>query len=326
MNGKFLSLPKTAAALVLVAALVLSVGCSKSSDTQAVSEIAPPPETNAADLLVSPLGPLLNPRPKDYSIEQLRELLTGWLSLDRLGPPDYIEFRVRKLSEPDALPDIFLHLIPATFKSGETPVSVCRLGSAWGEVYALILEPIESPIGDRICIFQHGHKNLPGFWRDYSSVILQVRDSGQRVILPLQPHMAFDDDEFLVFHKLHLLGLSLMGLRVAQTRLLLTWLLTENPKAQITFMGHSGGSMIGYYTSAVDPRIEAVALDHLTCPDQLLKDRIHCESVAGLYYLKAKERTDCRLRTDILQAGRYFRDSYDFPDRQALARWLIEPQ
>ena len=275
------------------------------------------PETVAPSLVRFPrnysgasIETMLREVPREsLSAEALRDAAPGYLRPPRVGPSDLLSATSRPV-----------HL-PGADGSG-VPAIEWRLATTLGRFRVYELKPAGSRPPGRLCIAQHGHEGFDDFWSRFRETLTKVQAAGVPVFVPWQTDLIGEDVDFAGAHQLLLLGTTLMGVRVSFDRLLLDHVTRLYPGARVEMVGHSGGSMVAYFTSVVDPRIDALAVDYRTGTEALLSGAMHCESVPGLYSYNPPEGP---LRLDAARAAHAVEQPYGYPDREALVRWILDP-
>lgn len=259
----------------------------------------------------------LRPRNSNLPVDLIRSRARRNLALDRFGDYQIVGNQTLGPSFPAAsvLENIF------AARGGEQPriTRITTPGVYWDCPLLLLDKKTPSRPVKRVMIFQHGHNHYRGDWQAFSDIFPPIWEADIPILLPLEPTDSMCTDAIST-HLLHLYDLSRMGLLVRQTQTYLDYVKKNYPGAEIVFVGHSGGATLGYFTSVVDDRIDAFALDHYLSGEHHL-GLFHCESVRGL--------NNCfddkgNLRLDLLQAKRFHSQQYGYPDRDRLVSWILD--
>ena len=254
------------------------------------------------------------------STAELRAIVPDLLALSELGPRTLLGQTRAKAIIPDDFPPRYGPITGPEMES--MGCDLVTLRTAIGPIRFL---EIASPVAastppDKLVVFQHGHGDAVIDWRAFAPLFRELLAQNVVVILPIQPATDFCNDA-LMSRRLLLLNRSMMGVRVALESTVIEFVKNRWNPVEVIFVGHSGGSMWGYFTSAVDDRIDAIAFDHFTGTSGAMMDVTHCETVRGLIYFA--DPVSGGNRMDILHARRTYVQNYGYPDRQALLDWIV---
>ena len=258
-----------------------------------------------------PYARLFAPPAVPLTANELRGRLPAWLGMDQIPP-----FAVETV-EREAI---------GSWEGVACKGTRYRLGTSFGVRWLVRLEPEAAANRKWVLLVRHGHEGPAAFAAQFGDLLQRLSSTGCVIYLPLD-EVPERVDEYFAVHVLDLLDRSLMGARVAELRGMLDRIQGENPGARVIVIGHSMGSMVGYYGACLDDRVAALATDYCTDVNHELGDLRHCESVRGLYQLLVPEsaetaRTKCRLRPDVPRTAITFHQPYGYPDRDALVAWV----
>ena len=258
--------PQRIPAAVAVLCVVAALGGARGS---ACSRSAPPPPQNSTHVEPSEccVNQALNPDPivaglrarlRPLPVEEARRRLPEWLRLAALGGRAIHGARISpaRVPEPEGNQDLGKDIVPV-------PAVAVDLDTALGAMRLYRIDPKSPASRPRcVCILQHGHGNVTTDWPVFARLVADLQNAGIPAVVPQLPMMEFGCREYGNASLLNAVDLTLMGVLVHLERTVLDWIEREFPGAAVVYVGHSGGSVVGYYASALDARITAMAMGY----------------------------------------------------------------
>ena len=157
-----------------------------------------------------------------------------------------------------------------------------------GDMEVIFLMPPEASSPGPAIVGLHGHEdNGDDFRNEYMGSVLA--DAGYFVVMPSFRAMRLEgeerEDQKVSLYLLRY-GLSLMGVRVYETLLLLKYLryLPTVDNHRIGIMAHSGGNAVAALVVRLTDFVSVRVADYFSPYLSLYKDHLHCETVPGLYH------------------------------------------
>ena len=308
------------ALLSLAAAIAVFAGPEAAGEVEAQRTCPPAEFTQAAFAPCAwdelPIAEILRAPAVVRPADEVRADLPDWLRLPALPTPAIRGATLDAATDPPGDTRLLADDSGAIVRGQ----SLLTLDTTLGTVTAVVLRPESEAHPARVLVLQHGHEGLAVAWRDLGWVAEAARAKGWTVVLPIQP-AATPAADHTASMRLHLLGRSMMGVRVAVDRLVLDWIGSDLGVTHVSFVGHSMGSVVGFLLSSLDPRVRRIAVDHvLTGPYVSRCHVFHCEAIPGLFELA---RADGTLRADLPLAGTLHVQAYRYPDRTALLDYTL---
>jgi len=156
-----------------------------------------------------------------------------------------------------------------------------------GDMEVILLVPPDTSSPHPAIVGLHGHGGDGDAFRDeYMGSMLAA--SGYVVIMPSFRAMDLEDEEPDVTLWLMRHGLTLMGIRVYETLLLLKYLrfleMVDNDR--IGLLAHSGGNAVAALVVRISNSVAVRVVDYVSDYLNFYEGHAHCETIPGLYLVQ----------------------------------------
>jgi len=190
-----------------------------------------------------------------------------------------------------------------------------------GPLEALFLRPGAASLKSAVVIAVPGHDQELDDMAD-SPEVRELIKYNLAILIPSIPNFTSRATTPISCRALIASGMTLMGLRIMVLRSAVDYLMMqpEIDSAKIALMGHSGGSFLGAFATAFDPRIKVFAGDLFVPTSQIMLHETEPED----YWPDQIDAGVNEQVLDSLQSRPTLFQPYGFPDKKEAAKFLAD--